>query len=149
MYVQQTSSILFFPKRNKIRKQSGLVPIYARITIDGQTADRAVKGVKVLPDHWDPEAKSVKAADPKAKTHNKKLATLLADVFRGIDLVQAKEGIATPEAVWTILEAPKAVSEKPKLDKRVNLEFSCGTTVFCRSAELAGISTTTLLKLKL
>jgi hypothetical protein len=124
MYVQQTSSILFFPKRNKIRKQSGLVPIYARITIDGQTADRAVKGVKVLPDHWDPDAKLVRAADPKAKAHNKKLATLLADVFRGIDLLQAKEGIATPEAVWKLLEAPKVGPDKTKVEKKVNLEFS-------------------------
>jgi hypothetical protein len=113
MYVQQTSSILFFPKRNKIRKQSGLVPIYARITIDGQIADRAVKGVSILPDHWDAEAKSVKAADPKAKAHNKKLATLLADVLRAIDLVQAQEGEATPESVWKLLEAPKGSGTKP------------------------------------
>jgi hypothetical protein len=34
------------------------------------------------PDHWNAEAKIVTAEDRKAKAHNKKLATLSADVFR-------------------------------------------------------------------
>jgi len=71
MYVQQTCSLFFFPKRNKA-SQAGLVPIYARIIIDGQRADRAVSGVKVLPDHWDDwdaEAKLVKPDHPKAKAY--------------------------------------------------------------------------------
>jgi len=123
MYVQQTCSLFFFPKRNKA-DQAGLVPIYARIIIDGQRVDRAVNGVKVLPDHWDAEAKLVKPDHPKAKAFNKKIAALLTDVFRGIDLVQAKDGTATPEAVWKLLKATKAIPDKTKLDKKVNLEFS-------------------------
>jgi hypothetical protein len=86
MYLQQTCALFFFPKRNKA-DQAGLAPIYARIIIDGQRADRAVNGVKVHPDHWDTEAKLVKPDHPKAKAYNKKLVALLTDVFRGIDLV--------------------------------------------------------------
>jgi hypothetical protein len=41
MYLQQTCALFFFPKRNKA-DQAGLAPIYARIIIDGQRADRAV-----------------------------------------------------------------------------------------------------------
>ncbi len=76
MYVQQTHSVLFFPKRNKARIETGKVPIYARLVIDGKSLDRAVKGVLILPGHWDVDTKTVKPADPKAKSHNKKLANL-------------------------------------------------------------------------
>jgi len=51
MYVQQTCSLLFFPKRNRINRRTGMVPIYARLMIDGQAADRAVKDVRELPEH--------------------------------------------------------------------------------------------------
>jgi hypothetical protein len=101
--------------------------------IDGQTADRAVKGVKVHPDHWDAEDKRVDAGDPKAKAHNKKLNSLVTDVFRAIDLVKAKDGLATPDAVWKLLLAPKAAPDKSKSEKRINLEFSLKLRVWSRN----------------
>jgi len=124
MYVQQTRSVLFFPKRNKTRIETGKLPIYARLVIDGKSLDRAVKGVLILPGHWDPVTKTVTSADPKAKIHNKKLTNLLTDLNRAIDLIQAKEGLATPEAVWKLLESPKNIPDKTGQEKKENLEFS-------------------------
>ncbi|HXB95691.1 MAG TPA: hypothetical protein VNU70_11045 [Puia sp.] len=96
MYVQQTFSLLFFPKRNKAQAGTGKVPIYARLMIDGITMDRVVKGLLIDPDHWNPETKTIKSEEPKSKTFNKKLAQLLTDVHRSIDLVQASQQVATP-----------------------------------------------------
>jgi len=123
MYVQQSHSVLFFPKRDKTRSTTGKVPIYARLVIDGQSRDRVVKGVLVHPDHWDAGSKTVKAAEPQAKTFNKKLAQLLTDICRGIDLVQAKHQVASPQAVWELLEAPVPVAAERE-EKKINLAFS-------------------------
>ncbi|HWK03656.1 MAG TPA: hypothetical protein VNS58_08490 [Puia sp.] len=67
MYVEQSQSILFFPKRNKRNLKTGKVPIYARLKIDGRVSDRVVKGVHILPGHWDTGNKVVKAVDPQSQ----------------------------------------------------------------------------------
>ena len=51
MKLNQNFSILFWIYRSKITKQ-GLVPIYVRITIDGDRTEYSTKRV-VEPDAWD------------------------------------------------------------------------------------------------
>ena len=67
MYVQQSHSILFYIRQSK-KNKGGKVPVYARMTIDGLKKARAVKGVKILPGHWEPDNKLVKARRKRYKT---------------------------------------------------------------------------------
>jgi hypothetical protein len=123
MYIQQNQSILFFPKRNKQNQKTGKVPIYARLKIDGLVSDRVVKGVHILPEHWDTENKIVKADDPKAKVFNRKIAQMQTDLQRHFDLVQVQQQIATPEVVLAAFEAPIRINHD-KEEKKKNGLFS-------------------------
>ena len=88
MYVQQSQSILFFPRKSKTNKKDDKVPLYARLTIDGRKKERAVKGVRIHPDHWDTDNKRVKDDEPKAKAFNKKISQMETDLARLVDLDQ-------------------------------------------------------------
>ncbi len=123
MYIQQNQSILFFPKRNKRNQKTGKVPIYARLKIDGLVSDRVVKGVHILPEHWDTQNKIVTADDPKAKVFNRKIAQMQTDLQRHVDLVQAQQQIATPETVLAAFDAPIRINHD-KEEKKKNGLFS-------------------------
>jgi integrase len=123
MYVQQKCSVIFLPKRTKINPKTGLIPIYVRLAIDGQKIDRAVAGIAIHPDSWDGENKVVKPVEPKAKAYNKQLAQLATDLLRSFDLVKARERLATPKAVWEVVDAPDSPGEVRE-EKKLNLAFS-------------------------
>lgn len=99
------------------------MPLYVRITIDGLKNERVVRGVKILPDHWDQEKKVVKAGEPKAKEFNKKIALMQADLQRHFDLVRAKSGVATPALVK---ESYTAAALVPQIrnEKVANIQLS-------------------------
>lgn len=86
-------------------------------------SDRVVKGVHVLPEHWDTEAKVVKAGDPKAKAFNRKIAQMQTDLQRHVDLVLVQQQIATPEVVLAAFEAPIRINND-KEEKKKNGLFS-------------------------
>ena len=123
MYIQQSQSILFFPKRNKRHQKTGKVPIYARLKIDGRVSDRVVKGVHILPEHWDTQNKIVTADDPKAKVFNRKIAQMQTDLQRHFDLVKAKSGIAT---LTLVKESYRAAVSAPQMrnEKEANVKLS-------------------------
>ncbi len=123
MYVQQSQSILFFLRKSKTNKKTGKAPLCVRVKIDGLSKDRVVKGVTLHPDHWDPETKTVKAQEPRAKAYNKKIAQVLTDLSRHIDLVKVKDELATPQAVLTTYETPLK-AEKAKEEKAANAAVS-------------------------
>jgi integrase len=122
MYTQQSHSILFYIRQNK-KTKDGKVPLYVRITIDGLKNERVVRGVKILPDHWDHEKKVVKAEAPKAKEFNKKITRMRADLERHFDRVQAKSGIATPALVKESYTAAVFVPQI-RNEKAVNIHLS-------------------------
>lgn len=97
MNVKQNLSILFYRKTKK-KNNSGEIPIYARITIDG-FKDEFSTGIKVLLEQWDNKTKTVFTFVPNHKLINKKIGQIKADLERHFDLVQAKQGTATPQAV--------------------------------------------------
>ena len=68
MNVKQNLSILFFRKNQKLNRQ-GKTTIYVRVAIDG-VKDEFSSGIRVCPDHWDSETKTVFSSTPKAKEIN-------------------------------------------------------------------------------
>jgi integrase len=114
MYVQQKKTLLFYIRNHK-KNADGTVPVYARLLIDGVPRERSVKGVRCLPDHWDPDAKRLKPEAPDAESLNKKLNTFETDVLRHADIVQAADAIATPDKVFAAYASPvKGLYEREK-----------------------------------
>jgi integrase len=122
MYIHQSHSILFYIRQNK-KTSDGKVPLYARISIDGLKKERVVKGVKLLPEHWDSENKVVLTEEPKAKAFNKKIAQMATDLQRHIELVQVKHEVATPAVVLEAYDTPIRAL-KSKEEKQKNLDLS-------------------------
>jgi integrase len=124
MYIQQSFSILFYVRKSKMA-EDGKAPLYARITIDGLKKEKAVKGVRIIPGHWDPENKVVLSDDPKSKSLNKKIGQMKTDLERHFDLAQAQSEIATPQLVMQTYESPLK-ADKSKEEKTRNLALSEG-----------------------
>jgi len=123
MFIQQQFSLLFFLRLAKANKQTGKAPLCYRLTIDGASLDRSIKGVSLLPDHWDNTAKMVTAAEPQHKAFNKKINNLRTDLERHFDLIQAQSEIATPEGVLKASATPLR-ADKRKEERRDNLALS-------------------------
>ena len=121
MNVKQSLSVLFFPK-NQNADSHGNAPIYVRITIDG-LRDEFSTGLTVPFGEWNTKTKTVSTSTPGYKTINKQLGQIKADVERHFDLVQAKQGLATPEAVKRSYQTPINGHDQHR-QKMENLEFS-------------------------
>jgi integrase len=121
MYVNQSLSILFYRKIKKMCSE-GKVPLYVRVTIDG-LKDEMSLGIKVHPDHWDENSKTVKSEEPGFRLFNKKIAQTRADLNRHFDLVQAALEIATPQLVLQSYRTPLS-GERIKDEKIKNLALS-------------------------
>jgi integrase len=123
MYIQQSFSLLFYVRKSKAA-EDGKAPLYARLTIDGLKAEMAVQGVRLLPEHWDPDNKVV-TDDAKSKDFNKRISKMATDLERHFDLIQANQEIATPQQVVEAYKTPiRAV--KIKEEKLKNLALSEG-----------------------
>jgi site-specific recombinase XerD len=123
MYIQQEFSLLFFLRLKRTDKKTGKAQLCYRLKIDGASLDRSVKGVKLLPDHWDNEAKIVKTDERQYKAFNKKITNLKTDLERHFDLIQAKSEIATPALVLNAYKTPLR-ADKRKDEKQQNLALS-------------------------
>lgn len=104
MYVQQAVSILFMLRRSKM-SSDGKCPIYARLTIDG-LIDEMSTGIKVAPGEWNGDLKKVTDRNHDHKSHNKRLRQIETDLERLVDLIQAKDELATPEKVLAAYKTP-------------------------------------------
>jgi len=71
-------SILFYAKRSKTNTE-GLVPIYLRVTIDGERIELTTKRF-IHPDKWSVEGNRVKGTSAEAKATNTYLDTLKGKV---------------------------------------------------------------------
>jgi integrase len=121
MNVQQKFKLLIFPKWNKA-SGDGEAPIYVRIKIDGDE-DEISLGCKITEEGWDPDKKRAKSTFPLYATINKKIDRALVDLGRHFDLIQAKDGTATPSAVKTSYMA-LPVAQQTRNQKVANLEFN-------------------------
>ena len=72
-------------RADKTNKE-GLAPIYMRITFDRRKSLYNT-GIKVLPKHWNPEARTIRKSHPKAKVLNLQLEELILNAMQiGFDL---------------------------------------------------------------
>jgi len=128
MYVQQTVSILFLLRRDKMTNDAKC-PISARLTIDG-LVEQISTGLKVKLADWNSANKKVKDSDPDYKTSNKKLRQIETDLERLVDLIQANDEVATPEKVMTAYRAPvKATQARQEKDKNETFSRAIDETV--------------------
>jgi hypothetical protein len=68
MYVKQDCHILFYRKLKK-KNADGLVPLYARLTIDGLIEELST-GIRIHPDHWDQKEQGFTKDDPDRQLHD-------------------------------------------------------------------------------
>lgn len=127
MQMFQNLSILFYLKRRKVN-QTGLNAIYVRVTIDGLEAEISI-GCKILASQWDNTNKKVNSDDPNAKSINKKIGQIKADIERHFDLIHAKQMIATPRLVLDAYKSPLR-GEKLRQDRIENLTLSIILPIF-------------------
>jgi hypothetical protein len=80
-------------------------------------------GFKVLSENSDSKTKTVKSADSRHKTLNKKLGQVKADLERHFDLMQAKHELATPELVLASYKTPIS-GQRIRQEEMENLAFS-------------------------
>ena len=104
MHVKQNLSILFFPKNQKTNSE-GKTTLYIRVTIDGLFKEFS-SGIKIKTGDWDVDAKTVFPESPNFKTVTKKINKIVVDLERTFDLIQAKNGTATPKAVIEAYQTP-------------------------------------------
>lgn len=122
MQVHQHLSILFYRKKKKASKTTGLIPLYCRVTIDGLD-DEISTGCKILYDDWDTNNKSVLPSCRDHKAINKKLGQMKTDLQRHFDLVVAKNGLATPQQVFASYQTP-IKGHKQRAERQENAAFS-------------------------
>jgi integrase len=121
MNVKQNLSILFYLRRVKM-DADGKVPVYVRLTIDGLKVNMSL-GFKILVDNWDAKTKTVKCADSRHKTLNKKIGQVKTDLERHFDLMQAKHEEATPQLVLASYKTPIS-GQRIRQEEMENLAFS-------------------------
>jgi hypothetical protein len=114
MYVKQNCHILFYRKLKK-KNADGLVPLYARLTIDG-IIDELSTGIRINPDHWDQKEQAFTKDDPDRQAHDDEVARIRTDLKRHFDLIQVQHEVAMPEMVIraynTALRAQKTHDEQ-------------------------------------
>ncbi|WP_052495943.1 Arm DNA-binding domain-containing protein [Pedobacter lusitanus] len=81
-------SILFWLWKSKVKKGEK-VPIYARITIDSQSAEMSTSR-KVLPEFWDNETKTVIGKSAEVKRINSHLKEIEVDLERLYNVLQPR-----------------------------------------------------------
>ncbi len=97
MNLNQKFTIRFWLNKRKANSQ-GLVPIWARITIDGKIAEcSTMKQVMFV--HWDAENNCVARECPSAKEINKHLVLVEAEITKHYNILAATQEYVTPEEV--------------------------------------------------
>ncbi len=77
--MQNTFSILFYPKRNDVDKE-GKVPIYMRITVGGKRSELSIQR-KVDIDQWNTQAGKVKGSNHAAKSLNQLMDIIKSKIY--------------------------------------------------------------------
>lgn len=121
MKVKQSLSILFYLFRQK-KNKDGRVPIYVRITIDGDEAETSL-GQKIHPDDWDNDKKYSRKKDQEAKDINSAIDKARADLKRHFDVLEAQHPYVTAEMLKKAY-TQKTTSKEESAIKQENETFS-------------------------
>ncbi len=113
MKFNQKFSILFWLPRHKQNKE-GLIPIYARITVDGVRAELAIKR-SIHPDHWDTERGLAKDSYYEAPVLNEFLLLVHAELGKNYNiLLSTQDERVTAEQVKASYQGEYAKFKKGK-----------------------------------
>jgi site-specific recombinase XerD len=118
MNTQSKLSILIWLNRCKAGKKTGLIPIYARITIDNDYDEISV-GTKILAEHWDSRSKMAKVKSPGAELINNKITQLIVDLKRHHILLDAQYTSVTPEMLKNVYKGLPAIPVEVSKAKEV------------------------------
>jgi integrase len=115
MKVKQNLSILIWAKCSKKNKQ-GLIPVYARITIDGKRAEISLNK-KISIEKWDKDFGMLKTKDMESKAINQFLLQAKSDLnIHFINLCVLNEKVTTEMLSDTYLGKENKLKEKTLLD---------------------------------
>lgn len=96
MKANQTYSILFWIKKNKIR--NGEAPIYCRITVNGKRAELSVER-SIEPDKWNSRAGMAKGTSEGTRTLNAYLDLVKGDLQKHYNRLLASGDYITADAI--------------------------------------------------
>jgi site-specific recombinase XerD len=115
MVTKKNLSLLIWLCRNKISKKTGLIPIYVRITINGDS-DEMSTGIKILDTNWDNDKKITKGNEPEGKEVNDRIAQIQADLKRHFIVLDAMYTTVTPEMLKNVYNGlPVVTKHKSKV----------------------------------
>ncbi|HNP94345.1 MAG TPA: tyrosine-type recombinase/integrase [Cyclobacteriaceae bacterium] len=97
MNLNQKFTVRFWLNKRKVNQQ-GLVPIWARITIDGKVAECSTTR-KILPAQWDSVNNCVAAGLPDSKTINKHLVLVEAEITKHYNILCSTRELVAPDDV--------------------------------------------------
>lgn len=97
MNLNQTFSILFWLNKAKANSK-GLVPIWARITIDGKRAECSIKK-QIHPSLWDADGNRAKGKSDEVKTINNYLVMVQAELTKHYNILLSTKEFVTAEDV--------------------------------------------------
>ncbi|GHV53201.1 hypothetical protein FACS1894181_16880 [Bacteroidia bacterium] len=98
--MKSTFRILFYLKRDK-QKVDGTVPIWCRITVDGQATRFSIKS-GIHPNAWDAKAAKAKGKTKEAMEINSLLDTIKASIYKVYYDLQSRENNVNAERVKNI-----------------------------------------------
>ncbi|MEP2669062.1 MAG: tyrosine-type recombinase/integrase [Cyclobacteriaceae bacterium] len=109
MNFNQTFSILFWLKKAKMNKQ-GLVPIWARITVDGQRAEFSTQK-QIFPKFWDAENNKVNNKYSEAGQINDYLTLVKAEVIKHYNILISTKDIVSADDVKKSYKGVKEIKK--------------------------------------
>lgn len=109
MNLNQKFSILFWLKKSKMNKQ-GLVPIWARITLDGRRSEFSTQK-QIYPKFWDTANNKVLDKFNGSRYVNDYLILLRADLLKHYNILLSTKDIVTPEDVKDSYKGVKPVKK--------------------------------------
>jgi integrase len=109
MNLNQTFSILFWLNKSKANSK-GLVPIWARITIDGKRAECSVKK-QILLTLWDAEKNRAKGNSDEARAINNYLVMVQAELTKHYNILLSTKEFVTAEDVKNSYKGIKEVKK--------------------------------------
>lgn len=100
MQTSNTFSILFWP--NKAKKKNGLIPIYARVTVNGKRAEISLKrsvSVTCAVTSWDTKSGRLTSRSPESRALNAYLDATQADLYDCYQQLKSSRKLVTARAI--------------------------------------------------
>ena len=112
--INRTFALLFFLKKDK-KQPNGTVPLYLRVTIDGQRADISTKRY-INPDVWLPKEQKMGRKSEENRSVNAYLKTFEHDIFETHRQLITENKIITAEVLKNRIQG---IEEKPRMLQQI------------------------------